>query len=152
MIDVTVKVPEDGLVEFLQLHLDWLKNRTQGLSTPNSDASDRAAQVGLQHWSQDDGGLAGEIWRKLTEPAKRFVSILVDNPGRPFSGDEIAERLGLSNGKHGVAGLLGTPVSHCKAANRERLWSSDSPDGELKRYWITPENAALFRAARDDEG
>jgi Family of unknown function (DUF6416) len=150
MIDVTVKVPEDRVPEFYQMYGTWLNGRAQvsptlGSDTTAEDAHDR------QHWSGEDGDLAAEVWRKLTEPAKRLFSTLIDNPGTRFSGDKLAKMVDMPNGKHGVAGLLGWPRNHCDAVKRDLFWSSDMPDGELKEYWRTPENAALFRRARDSQ-
>lgn len=146
MIDMTVKVPEDRVADFYQMYGAWLSDDT-AVETPSRNAS--APDPVRESWSEVDSDLAAEVWGKLTATAKGLFSILIDHPESRYSGDDLAAMLGISNGKHGVAGLLGWPGRYCHAVNREWLWSFDYPDGELVEYWMTPANAALFRQARD---
>ncbi|WP_201778158.1 DUF6416 domain-containing protein [Mycolicibacterium chubuense] len=145
MIDMTVKVPEERVADFYQMYGAWLNGEPAETATVVAASTDRD----LKSWSSVDEELAAEVWGRLSEPAKRLFSILIDNPGQRFSGQDLADLLDISNGKHGVAGLLGWPGRHCHAVNREWLWSFAYPDGELAEYWLTPENADLFRGARD---
>ena len=130
----------------------WLNGQTPAPSPSASGTADEDSK-GRKSWSADgDIDLAAEVWEKFTEPAKRLFSTLIDNPGERFDGEQLAEMLDMPKGKHGVAGLLGWPGRHCHAVNRKTVWSSDYADGELMEYWFTPENAALFRQARDSQG
>lgn len=147
MIDVTVKVPGDRVPEFYSMYGAWLNGQAQGAVQSNAtgeSAPDR------KDWSlESDAALAAEVWERFSEPAKRLFSTLIDNPGTHYSGDALANILGLSKGRHAIAGLLGWPGRHCYAANREWMWSWSYPDGELAEYWCEPDVAALFREARD---
>ena len=151
MIDITVKVPEERVGEFYSMFGTWLSGSPPGLPTPGTKTveGDRDA---LQPWSDADTELAAEVWGKLSAPAKRLFSTLIDNPGSRFDGETLGEMLELPNGKHSVAGLLGWPGRYCHEVNRKWLWSFDYPDGELADYWFTPEDAALFREVRDRQG
>ena len=108
MIDITVKVPEERVGEFYSMFGTWLSGSPPGLPTPGTKTveGDRDA---LQPWSDADTELAAEVWGKLSAPAKRLFSTLIDNPGSRFNGETLGEMLELPNGKHSVAGLLGWP-------------------------------------------
>lgn len=138
MIDVTVAVPEDRVAEFYSMYGNWLA-KSEAQESPDEQ---------LLPWTSADSTLIIATWAKFSETAKRLFSTLMDSPGTKFTGDELAGMLGISNGKHGVAGLLGWPGRHCLAVNREWLWDWDYPEGGNARYWATEEISALFSRAR----
>ena len=146
MIDVTVKVPEDRVPEFYVMYGQWLN----GAPAAEAALVGRNAQTpdSRPAWTEADGDVAREVWNKLSSAAKRLFSTLIDNPETPFSGEELAEILGLPNGKHGVAGVLAWPGRHCAGVNRRWFWDWDYPDGEVAVYWLSRGNAALFEEAR----
>jgi Family of unknown function (DUF6416) len=146
MIDVTVKVPEDRVADFYSMYGTWL-NAPPLLPPPSAGTVDDAGR--FRSWSDSDTELAAAVWDKFSDTAKRMFSTLIDEPGRRFSGEELSVILGLPKGKHAVAGLLGWPRRFCSDVSRALPWSWSYPDGELAVYWFTPENAALFREARD---
>lgn len=124
MIDVTVKVPDDRVAEFYLMFGQWLAAESGSVGL--EDAADHAA------WARSDEDLAATVWGKLSDRAKQLFSMLIDNPGRKFSGDELAEMLAIPNGKHGVAGVLAWLGRHCLKVGRRQ-----------------PEIAELFGAARN---
>ncbi|MFE9207515.1 DUF6416 domain-containing protein [Micromonospora sp. NPDC007230] len=142
MLDITVKVPSERLADFYSMYGQWLA--TGGTGGPGSEGGKGAPEP----WGSSDEELARKVWGKLSDSAKALFSILIDAPGREFSGDELAERLGMS-GKNAVAGLLGWPGRHCIEAGREWLWDWRYPDGKTVVYWLTPEMAELLRSVRD---
>lgn len=164
MMDVTVKVPEDRLVEFYAMHAAWLSAPPrasvmsdmfdavreavpQVVSPTSEDTDDR------QPWSEADAALAAQLWDKFSDPAKALFSKLIDEPDRRFTGEELAEMLNIPNGHSGVAGVLAWPGKYCKNEGRKRLWEWGYPvDGEPVVYWIEPDVAALFSEARTAEG
>ncbi|MFE0024574.1 DUF6416 domain-containing protein [Amycolatopsis sp. NPDC059021] len=103
----------------------------------------------LQEWEAADANLAKTLWGDFGAGARRLFSILMDSPGRKFSGEELAELLNAPHGRHSVAGWLGTPGKQCLLAGREPMWRWDYPKGQTARYWMTDEQAALFRQARN---
>lgn len=103
-------------------------------------------------WSEADGELAQVVWEQLSEPAKELFTVLMNEPGVRFSGDALSSRLGLPNGKHGVAGVLGWPMRHCRSVGRAWPWAWEYPEGKSAQYWMTEEVADLFRHARDGQG
>ncbi|MFD9965759.1 DUF6416 domain-containing protein [Amycolatopsis sp. NPDC058986] len=140
MIDVTIKVPEDRIADFYTMYGSWLARQQA-----QADEEDTL----LQEWQPTDLELARTLWRSFTGRARDLFSILMDSPGRKFSGDELAESLDAPHGRRSIAGLLGAPGKHCLSAGREWLWHWDYPEGETARYWMTDELAALFRKAKD---
>ncbi|OBF98566.1 hypothetical protein A5790_02890 [Mycobacterium sp. 852002-51152_SCH6134967] len=162
MMDVTVKVPEERLVEFYAMHAAWLS------APPNAAVSSRGDQLfaipqpvshagedanGRLPWSADrDAALAAKLWDKFSDPAKALFSTLMDEPDRQFNGEELAGMLNIPNGHSGVAGVLAWPGKYCKKENRELLWKWAYPvEGEPVVYWITPEVAAILREARSSQ-
>jgi len=141
MIDVTVKVPDDRVAEFYSMFGAWL-------SSPPDESSTSGSADHL-HWSSDDVELAATVWGKFSNVAKALFSVLIDNPEVKFSGEDLAGKLGLAKGKHGVAGVLAWPGRHCFAVNRVLPWSWEYPvENEPAVYWFTTEMADLFRRAR----
>ncbi len=161
MMDVTVKVPEDRLVEFYAMHAAWLSAPPRDSVLPDAVDSVRNAQPhpvspaaesvgGRKPWLDTDVALAIRLWEKFSDPAKALFSTLIDKPDCRFNGEELAELLNIPNGHSGVAGVLAWPEKYCKQENRELLWKWAYPvEGEPVVYWMTPEVAALFREARD---
>ena len=151
MIDVTVKVPEDRVGEFYSMFGTWLTG-SLSVATALDIATVEDSREDRRPWSSSDTELAAVVWDKLSDPARRLFSTLIDSPDDRFSGDDLARMLGIEKGKLAIAGLLTWPGRYCREVNRTFPWSFDYPDGELAEYWFTAENAALFREARDGQG
>ncbi|HEV7176394.1 MAG TPA: DUF6416 domain-containing protein, partial [Solirubrobacteraceae bacterium] len=74
--------------------------------------------------------------------------LLMEESGEPFAGEEIARRLGLEKGAHGVAGILAWPGRYSRHLGRLLpIETAGRPDGGTD-YYMEPEVAALFRKAR----
>lgn len=160
-MDVTVKVPEERLVEFYAMHAAWLSAPPHSKVLPNPISDQLVAVPPLpgthagegygdrQAWSHADAPLAAELWDKFSTQAKALFSTMMDEPDRQFRGEELAEILKIPNGQSGAAGVLAWPGKYCKQVNRELLWKWAYPvEGEPVVYWMTPEIAALLREAR----
>lgn len=159
MIDVTVKVPENRVGEFYTMFGNWLNASLAPPPPPPPppppSETERVDDSGDNHqpWSESDIELAMEVWGKLTERAKRLFSTLIDEPDRRFTGDELAEMLDIPQGRRAVAGALAWPGRHSFKVDRTWPWRFDyAYEGAPVEYWFTPENAALFRKARDRQG
>jgi hypothetical protein len=154
MVNVPVMVPEERLSDFYAMYAAWLNGsgHTEAKDLEGSQNASKPPEVvsstELPPWTAADGDLVRQVWSKLSRPAKRLVSVLVDSPDEHLGGDELAERAGISNGRQGVAGALTWPARHCYAVGREVFWSWDGSDDAAAGYWLTPEVAELFRAAR----
>ena len=76
-------------------------------------------------------------------------SLLMDNAGDEFTGEEIAEAVDLQSGPYGVAGVLGYPGRHAYKIGRPlpTVWHEDSQTGE-GFYSMPKAHADLFKAAR----
>ncbi|HUQ58328.1 DUF6416 domain-containing protein [Lentzea sp.] len=103
----------------------------------------------LPRWSGSDRNLAETYWRKLSAPAKDLFSVLIDHPEEKFTGDELAQKLGLPGGRQSLKSVLGWPGRYCKEFGRTWPWAWDYPKGETARFWMTAEVAEIFRQARE---
>lgn len=145
MIEVKVLVDESRIAEFYEMYGRWLAR----------DAPSEATQMPpAKSWgsTDDDLALARVVWGKLSERARDVFGAMIDEPGEKFSGETLAADLDIPNGKYGVAGVLAWPGRHCAAVGRVLpVQYEEGPKGESASYWMTPEVAALFEQARDNE-
>ncbi|GAA1275916.1 hypothetical protein GCM10009609_43650 [Pseudonocardia aurantiaca] len=100
-----------------------------------------------RRWTPADQDLARSIWSQLTEDAKSLLEILMESPGRQFTGAEIGQLLRPSREASAVQGLLGQAGRLCKAAGMEQFWAFPKRDGRT-HYWMTESVANLLRDAR----
>jgi uncharacterized protein DUF6416 len=153
---VTVAVPEERLAEFYTWFGAFLgaepgtqpPSRGRGWRGPRGSRHRGEAQP----WSVEDTKPAAWLYRKLAPPARELFDLLADAPGEHFAGEEIAKRLGLEKGAHGVAGILAWPGRYSR--HLQRLLPIDTagrPDGGTD-YYMEPEVAALFEEARTAAG
>ncbi len=105
-----------------------------------------------QAWSAADADRAAWLYGKLAPPARELFDILAAAPGERFGGENIAQRLGLEKGAHGVAGVLAWPGRYSRRAGRVLPIATEVRGDGGTDYYMEPEIAALFSSARDDEG
>ncbi|WP_033341325.1 DUF6416 domain-containing protein [Catenuloplanes japonicus] len=142
MLDITVKVPEDRVAEFYSMYGRWLA----GDDTTESPEADPAQ---IRRWTSADEALARELWAKFNDRARALFSVLLDNPHKEFSGQELADLVDIPNGANGVAGVLAWPGRYCRQAHRNICWSvGNNHDGSLAVYWMDGVLADLFGKAR----
>jgi len=98
-----------------------------------------------------DDELARMVWRRFSPLAQAVFSVLMDNPGEAIPADELAARIGLANGRHGLAGVVAWPSRQCAEVHRLPLFRYEAAEkpGESGAYWMDPRTAKLFLAARD---
>lgn len=150
MPDITVPVPDARVPEFYQSFGAWLAGSPSIMASPVGQQSG-ASDVDVPPWgsTDDDLGLAGVVWGKLSERAQAMFDLLMDNPGEKMSGEDIAEALEIPNGKYGVAGVLAWPGRHSYAVSRPLpVRYEDGPVGASANYWIEPDVADLFKKAK----
>ena len=83
---------------------------------------------------------------KFSPRAQAVFSLLIDNPGLAVTGEDIASKLDIPNGKRGVAGIVAWPARHCADAGYVPLFRCEEADGG---YWMDPDPADLFARGRD---
>jgi hypothetical protein len=85
------------------------------------------------------------------QSAQAVFALLMENPGVAMQADEIAVKIGLVNGRHGLAGMVAWPSRQCAEMGRTPPFRYESPPapGETGSYWMDPETAQLFIAARE---
>lgn len=153
MADITVPVPDDRVPEFFSFFGLWLAG---SLSLPAA-ASGIAQEPPetpqqIRDWGNTDEDLADAVtlWTKFSPRARAMFSLLIDNPGQEYTGEQIAEACNIPNGAHGVAGVLAWPGRHGAAIGRglPSEWVVE-PETYETFYSMPAERAALFGAARE---
>jgi Family of unknown function (DUF6416) len=147
--EVTVAVPEERVPEFYSWFAAFLAAepgtppplRGRGRRGPRHRGEARA-------WSAEDADQAAWLYAKLAPPARELVDLLADTPGERIGGEDIAKRLGLEKGAHGVAGILAWPGRYSRHLDRVLPIATEGrPDGGTD-YYMEPGTAGLFAAAR----
>jgi len=156
MPDITVPVPDDRTAEFYQFFGLWLA-RALKHPTTGADTLVKSSEISpeLLGWtgSEEEVADAKQLWKKLTARAKGMFNLLIDHPGTPYTGMEIATALDIPHGANGVAGVLAWPGRHCRRMNRHlpTLWKNGE-DGAESVYWMDAEVATLFSKIRAEFG
>ena len=99
-------------------------------------------------WTEEDLEQARWIYRKLSHPAGQLFDLLIEHPGERFSGNDVASRLGLEKGAHGVAGILAWPGRWCRKLGRELPIDTLAREDGGTDFSMSAETAALFDRAR----
>lgn len=153
-LTVPVPVPAERIPEFYQLFGLWLAGSLSlpaGNPTSLSTSPQASGLPPVKEWSDADSDLTDAVvlWDKFSANARAMFSLLIDNPGKKFTGEQIAEATNISNGAHGVAGVLAWPGRHGYAIGRglPSCWRED-PETLESVYWMSEERASLFAAAR----
>src|ERR1700759_1516758 len=148
---ITVGVPEERVPEFYNWFADFLPAEP---GTAPSIERGRHGHRGHRHrsdasaWSADDADQAAWLYRKLAPPARELFDLLLDAPGERFAGETIARQLGLEKGAHGVAGILAWPGRYSRHLDRVLPIDTEGRADGGTDYYIEPDVAALFAAAR----
>jgi len=141
MVQVTFEVP-DHLLGSFYIAVGATLNRAR------PDVADEPASP--VDWGTADSDFefesAREVWRKFSPRAQAVFSLLIDNPGIAMTGEDIASKLDIPNGKRGVAGIVAWPARHCADAGYAPLFRCEDADGG---YWMDPDTADLFARVRD---
>lgn len=147
---VTVGVPADRVPEFYAWFAAFLAaepgSRVPG-RRPGGRGAGRHAEA--DPWTSADADAAAWLYRKLAPPARALFDVLIDEPGRRHTGNELAARLQLEKGAHGVAGILAWPGRYCRKLGRELPIATAGRDDGGTDYFMAPELATLFAAARE---
>ena len=160
---VTVAVPEERVPEFYVWFAGFLAAEPGGplprggpmswARPPGPRGRGRPPGPWPQHeaaaWSAQDADQAAWLYAKLAPPARELLDLLVDAPGERFSGNDIAARLRLDKGAHGVAGILAWPGRYSRKLGRALPIATEGRDDGGTDYYLEPDVAALFAAARE---
>jgi hypothetical protein len=155
MVDkqVTVAVPEDRVPEFYIWFASFLAAERGALPQlaggGRSGSRDRHHRHGeAQAWSAQDADQAAWLYRELAPQARELFDLLADDPGARFGGEDVAKRLKLEKGAHGLAGILAWPGRYSRRLNRLLPIATEGRLDGGTDYYMTPEIAELFNAAR----
>jgi hypothetical protein len=151
---VTVAVPEERVPEFYSWFAAFLGSEP-GTPPPSTDRERRGRRGQRHHgevkaWSADDADQAAWLYGKLAAPARALFDLLIDAPGQRFGGEDIARRLELQKGAHGVAGILAWPGRYCRHLGRPLPIATDGRADGGTDYSMDAEIAQLFAVARTE--
>lgn len=137
MAQVTFEIPDKVLGDFYV---------AVGVVFKRAQTEVRESDEGLRDWATADSDYskAYSVWRRFSPKAQAVFSLLIDGPGEAMTGDEIALKLDIPNGKHGVAGIVAWPARHCADAGFNPLFRF----GDGGAYWMDLATARLFAQAR----
>ena len=151
---VTVAVPEDRVPEFYSWFAAFLA--AEPGTPPPGESRGRRGPRGMRHhaetraWSAKDADQAAWLYGRLAPPARELFDLLIDAPGERFAGENIARRLQLDKGAHGVAGILAWPGRYSRHLGRALPIATEGRTDGGTDYYMEPEIAALFAKARND--
>jgi hypothetical protein len=149
---ISVAVPEERVPEFYAWFASFLAAQP-GAAPALSGGGPRGSRGHRHHgeaqaWSAQDADQAAWLYRKLAPQARELFDLLAGSPGARFGGEDIAKRLKLEKGAHGVAGILAWPGRYSRHLDRTLPIATEGrPDGGTD-YYMEPELAELFSAAR----
>lgn len=149
---VTVAVPAERVPEFYAWFAAFLAAQP-GSGPPRGRGPAWGRGGGRLHhdaqpWLEDATEEAAWLLGRLAPPARALFDLLIDAPGEHFAGNDIAARLALDKGAHGVAGILAWPGRYCRKLGRAfPIVTEGRPDGGTD-FWMEPAVAAVFAAAR----
>jgi hypothetical protein len=149
---VTVAVPEERVPEFYAWFAAFLAAEP-GTAPPLSGRGRRGShglhpRGSVEAWSADDADQAAWLYRKLAPPARELFDLLLDAPGQRIGGEQVAKRLKLDKGAHGVAGILAWPGRYSRRLGRVLPIATEGRADGGTDYFMEPEVAALFSAAQ----
>jgi len=152
---VTVAVPEERVPEFYVWFAHFLAAESGGplpRGGPWARGRGRGRGPSFEHaaeaWSAQDADQAAWLYGRLAPPARELLDLLIDAPGERFSGNDIAARLRLDKGAHGVAGILAWPGRYSRKLGRELPIATAGREDGGTDYFLEPDVARLFAAAR----
>jgi hypothetical protein len=147
---ITVAVPEERVPEFYIWFANFLAGEHGGPPQRGPRGfGGRHGFAGPAPWSAADADRAAWLYGKLAPPARELFDVLIDGPGERHAGNEIAARLGLEKGAHGVAGILAWPGRYARRLARELPIATAGRDDGGTDYYMDPAVAEIFAAARE---
>lgn len=153
---VTVAVPEERVPEFYAWFAAFLAAEP-GTAPPISGHGRRGPRGLRPHgnaeaWSVNDADQAAWLYHKLAPPARELFDLLVDAPGQRIGGEQVAKRLKLDKGAHGVAGILAWPGRYSRRVGRVLPIATEGRADGGTDYYMEPDVAELFREAQTRPG
>ena len=149
---VTVAVPEERVPEFYAWFASFLA-APPGAAPPFAGGGPRGSRGHRHHgeaqaWSAQDADQAAWLYAKLAPQARELFDLLAGSPGARFGGEDIATRLKLEKGAHGLAGILAWPGRYSRHLDRTLPIATEGRADGGTDYYMEPELAELFSAAR----
>jgi hypothetical protein len=147
---ITVAVPEERVPEFYLWFSSFLVSEAG--ASPRRGGPGRRSR-GLHHhrdaqpWSAADADQAAWLYARLAPPARSLFDLLAASPGSRLGGNELAARLAVDKGAHGIAGILAWPGRYSRRLGRVMPIATEGREDGGTDYYMEPDVAALFTAA-----
>lgn len=155
---ITVAVPEERVPEFYLWFAQFLGAdpsaglRAGGPGLRRGGPRGRPDHPDPEPWGAGDAEQAAWLYGKLAPPARALFDRLLDEPGRRWSGNELAQELGVEKGAHGIAGILAWPGRYCRRLGRELPIATEPREDGGTDYFLADDVAALLAAVRAAAG
>lgn len=156
---ITVDVPQERVAEFYAWFAQFLAAE-RGFGGPRGRRGGFGPgghRGGFGHhgwqrerrpWTTDDVEEARWLYGKLSDPAREMFDLLMQSPGEAISGNDLASRLKIDKGAHGVAGILAWPGRWSARLGRDFPIETASRDDGGTDYSMDADTAALFTQAK----
>jgi hypothetical protein len=141
---VTVPVPEERVAEFYSWFAGFLAGESGRRGPGGRGRRGRPPHGPGAPWTADDGERARWLYARLAPAAQELFDLLAATPGERLSGNDVAARLKLDKGAHGVAGILAWPGRYCRHLDRALPIATEGRADGGTDYFMEPDVAALF--------
>lgn len=146
LVTVSVNVPRGRLGD-LYRHVAALN---EDGPTPTGPA---VTQSGVRPWGADDADVADQLYRTVSDNARRILDQLIEVGDGSIGGAALARSAGIDKGAYGVAGSLSSVGKAATKVGRELPYRAQAnPAGGPGIYGMDPLVAELFRAAQVAKG
>lgn len=151
-VPVTVHIPEDQLSAFHEImavfHRPTSSEYQETMAVVHRSPRSLPANPARQPWVKGDERLAKQVYGACSPRAKLVLAYLADHPGQKVNGAEIAQGLGISNGRMAIAGVMVSVSRRCGEVGREVPYKLQYETGIAGAFYIVSNDvAALFKAA-----
>ncbi len=160
---VTIAVPEERVPEFYLWFAHFLASPAGTPPGPGPGGGGgpfgprgrgfgrRGSGEEATPWTAADAETAAWLRGRLAGPAGELFDLLAREPGRRWSGNQLAEALGLEKGAHGVAGILAWPGRYCRKLGKAFPIATARREDGGTDFWMDEATAALFRRGGAEE-
>jgi hypothetical protein len=145
-VPVQIPIPESRVTEFFDMFGRWM----QGASQAGEERTASTPEISLSSWRD---GLVDQrrrdaqyVYEHMSPAARAILDYWLDHPNTPITGEDLSTALGFA-GPHVISGTLKSIGHHSKVVHRELPQRYEAAPGGGK-YWIEPDVAELFSAAR----
>jgi hypothetical protein len=145
-VSVQIPIPGSRVPEFFEMFGRWIRE----LEPTRDERPKQGPKIAFSSWqdgSEDQQRQDAQyVYTRVSSAARAILDYWLDHPGTPVSGEDLSAALGFA-GPHVISGTLASLGHRSRAVHRELPFRYEPAPGGGK-YWIEPDVAKLFTAAR----